>query len=348
MMKAYFAYLTGTPFENGAASGRHYKEGLQSIAPRFAEKMNNPVYAAATKRILELTEGALPVYVEECRGRAAGAGLDFEVFWAMMCTELNRLSSGCTSMVAKRADGSAVIAHNEDEEDLPGFLSIAKIKTDYGWWCTSDIYNMPFGNGYSWNSHGILKTINYTHEPVPDPTCIPRYFAQRHISEASSLEDFKKRCLEFKWGSGFHAFVVDAKTGEAMSVEGSIDGMNFVMVDRFAVHTNHYLYGHYKDNICTSGNGNHTVFRRLFAMDKLRNLIDSGADPDVGSLRDILNFRDPQGRDEYSLFLPYKESGNVTIGGIGFDTRCPDKIDLLFQPLGERYCANWDLSDILG
>ena len=346
-MKAHFAYLCGTPFENGEASGKYYKDGLQNYAAPFAVKMENPVYAAATRRILELTQSSLSVYVEECRGRAKGAGLDFEVFWAMMCTELNRLTSGCTSLVVKRDDGSVVIAHNEDEEDLEGYLSIAKIKTDYGFWCTSDIYNMPFGNGFSWNSHGILKTINYTHEPVPDVTKIPRYFAQRHISEASSIEDFKRRCTEFKWASGFHAFVVDANTGEAMSAEGSIDGMNFKMIDDFAVHTNHYLYGHYEGNVCTSGHGNHTVFRYLCAKDKLRTLLDSGADIDMNNLRDILNFRDPQKRDDLSLFLPYKDSGNVTIAGVGFDTKTPNKIDLLFQPLGERYLANWDLSDVL-
>ncbi len=346
-MKATFVYLDGTPFENGKRSGELYREGLQRYAPKFEARLNDPVYRAATIRILELTEEAFPVYVEECRGRAEGAELPFETFWAMMCTELNRITTGCTSILVKREDGSTVIAHNEDDEDLEGYLSIAKIKTDYGYFCTSDIYNMPFGNGYSWNSHGIMKTINYMHDPLPIAIAIPRYFAQRHISEASSIEDFIERSKAAKWGSGFHAFVFDRNTGEAVSVECSTEGLEVKRIDSYAVHSNHYLLGKYKDNVQTSGHGNYTVFRYLFTKDKVRDLIESKTPITMENLREILNFRDPQGRDELSIMLPFKEDGNVTIGGISFDSNVPDKVMLHFHPQGEQHYVNYDLSDIL-
>ena len=50
------------------------------------------------------------------------------------------------------------------------------------------MYNMPFGNGVSWNSYGIVKTINYCHDEVKNLDNYPRYFLQRHISEAKSIE----------------------------------------------------------------------------------------------------------------------------------------------------------------
>ena len=37
---------------------------------------------------------------------------------------------------------------------------------DNNWFVTNDMYNMPFGNGISWNSYGIVKTINYCHDKI--------------------------------------------------------------------------------------------------------------------------------------------------------------------------------------
>ena len=51
------------------------------------------------------------------------------------------------------------------------------------------MYNMPYGNGPSWNTYGLVKTINYLHDEDHEITHLPRYFAQRHISEATSLDD---------------------------------------------------------------------------------------------------------------------------------------------------------------
>ncbi|SQB91640.1 carcinine hydrolase/isopenicillin-N N-acyltransferase family protein [Clostridium tetanomorphum] len=53
---------------------------------------------------------------------------------------------------------------------------------------------MPFGNAFSYNSHGIVKTINYCYSKDVNIEGIPRYFIQRYISEATSLDDFIRRC----------------------------------------------------------------------------------------------------------------------------------------------------------
>jgi hypothetical protein len=46
----------------------------------------------------------------------------------------------------------------------------------------------------SWNSYGIVKTINYCHDENINLDNYPRYFAQRHLTEAKSIDDLIMRC----------------------------------------------------------------------------------------------------------------------------------------------------------
>ena len=67
-----------------------------------------------------------------------------------------------------------------------------------------------FGNAFSYNSSGIIKTINYCHSEGSKFRRYSRYFIQRHITRGNIHRGFYKRCTILKIGrhEGFHAITL--------------------------------------------------------------------------------------------------------------------------------------------
>jgi hypothetical protein len=71
----------------------------------------------------------------------------------------------------------------------------------------------------SWNSYGIVKTVNYCHDEDINLDNLPRYFSQRHLTEAKSIDEMISRCKEMKVASGFHINAIDINNNIAVSIE---------------------------------------------------------------------------------------------------------------------------------
>ena len=178
---------------------------------------------------------------------------------------------------------------------------------------------MPFGNGVSWNSYGIVKTINYCHDDNIDTNNYPRYFLQRHISEATSIDDLIKRCKEMKVASGFHVNAIDINNNVAVSIEVYSDSIDVEYIDDYYVHSNHFIHNDYSLSQVTD-NGSNSIFR----LNKCNELLKY---KEINEIKAILSYRSKENKFENSV-LQTKEDPYMTLFNFSFDTDNKNKIYL--------------------
>ena len=283
--------LQYSPYQNGKISGEYFKKNVKidienikikidkniEIKEKIEEQFNN----------LKLT---FPKYYDEVIGKADGLGIEHIIYFAMLCPEIMNLNlEHCTT----------IISHNEDDKYMEGNFCLSKVKIDDdNWFITNDMYNMPFGNGVSWNSYGILKTINYCHDDDTNINYIPRYFSQRHISEAKSINDLIKRCKEMKVASGYNVNAIDTKNNIAVSIE---------------VH-----------------NGSNSIFRFDMAKKMLHRF-----NKDIEEINKILEYRSVENKF-FNSILQTKEDPYETIFNISYDVENSSKVFLKILLLTPR------------
>ena len=246
-MKTDILYLNNTPYENGKLSGEYFRKNvIINLEEINNVLLNNDIKNQIVSQLDNL-KNEYPKYYDETIGKADGLGIDRLTYFAIMCPEIADIKfEHCTTIMCKKGNGSFIISHNEDGDYIEGNFCLSKVKIDNdNWFLTNDMYNMPFGNGISWNSYGIVKTINYCHDDNVDIKNHPRYFLQRHISEARSIDDLIKRCKEMKVASGFHVNAIDINNNVAVSIEVYSDSIDVEYIDDYYVHSNHFIHKDY-------------------------------------------------------------------------------------------------------
>ena len=296
-MKTTILTLNQTPYENGKTSGKYFKSVLNPEILKDTPLKKRPELKEKCIHMMHRLQKEYPDYYDETIGKADGLGMDRVDYFSIMCPELFNFGfEHCTTIITKKENGHFVLSHNEDDNYIEQNFCLSKVYTDeQNWFMTNDMFNMPFGNGISYNSHGIIKTINYTHEEDVHPDELPRYYGQRHISEASSLDDLIERCKEMKTGSGFHVTAIDTNTMEAVSIEVYPDSISIIPVENWYVHTNHYIHNTHKDNPKTD-QGSNSIFRLHKATELIQN-----AEKSVEAIQKILKYRNPENRFDQSI-----------------------------------------------
>lgn len=340
-MKTQILYLNEDSYNNGKISGEYFKEIIKESVQYYKEKLNDKHYKNKVIGLLTKLQNEFPQYYEEIKGKADGAKVEFLEYFAMMCPELLKLKSHCTTIMCKKSNGKFIISHNEDDDYKEGNFCISKVKTLDGWFATNDTYNMPFGNGFSWNSSGIIKTINYTHEPNINIENLPRYISQRHISEAKSIEDLIKRCNELRPASGYHVNAIDIRNNIAVSIEVYPDDIDIEYIDEFYIHSNHYIHSKYKNNIQTDEESN-SVFR----LKKARQLFKELTDVNMSNIKNILDYRSPEDKFEKSIFQTEKDP-YITGMNFSFDNDSNKKIKIYVYPNKEILTFDYELKNML-
>lgn len=321
-MKTVFLDLNGTPYENGKKSGEYFNRVVSDVEKNkiFAFKKEEAVLQKCDILLNRLKE-EYPRYYMEVKGKAEGLNMPVSDYFALLCPELFHVGfDHCTSIICRKENGKFLLLHNEDDYYRENNFCMSKVKiNDEHWFITNDMINMPFGNGFSWNSYGIVKTINYCHEENFDLDGLPRYFGQRHISEASSLEDLIKRCKEMKVASGFHVNALDIYQNRAVSVEVYPDEVSVKWIENKYVHTNHYIHDRFKDDP-KADQGSNSFFR----LEKASALL-KGAEKEIVSIRNILYYRSPEDRFDNSIFQK-EEDAYLTLANIAVDAEHPNQV----------------------
>lgn len=314
MMKTMILQLDQSPYKNGKKSGAYFKKTMDEKALQKALRKEEQLeWNSQYESLLQRLKKEYPVYYAEILGKAESLQVDFKEYFMLLCPELRQIKNEqCTTVVCKKENGHCLICHNEDDQYIEGNFCLAKIKTGEGrWFVTNDMVNMPFGNGVSWNSDGIVKTINYTHEEKVNDKELPRYFLQRHLSEASSIQDLIQRCEEMKRASGFHVNAIDVNKQEAVSIEVYKEGIDVEKIDDFYVHSNHYMHKEYAQGVKTD-EGSNSLFRLHQADTMMKK-----ADKEKENVKKILDYRGVD--NEHSIFQD-ENAQQRTIFNFMYDT----------------------------
>ena len=340
-MKTKILQLNGSPYENGRKSGEFFKGVFERNISNFNkgyEQMKKYDY------LLNLLNREYPKYYDEIVGKADGFGVKIEDYFHILCPEISELyEEHCSTIMCRRSNGSWIICHNEDDDYIEGNFYLSKVKIDdKNWFVTNDMFNMPFGNGFSWNSYGLIKTINYCHEDTYNLDYLPRYFSQRHISEASSIDDLIYRCRDMKIASGYHVNAIDINTNTAVSVEVYGDSISVQYIDDSYVHTNHYIHGS-RINTPSVEEGSNSVFRLRKATELLNNIgVD---DRNVKSIKRILDYRGKDDSFESSIYQNMSDP-YITLANISFDTEFADKVNIVTYATGKPEKLELDYNTI--
>lgn len=335
--------LNGTPYENGKKSGEFFKERLNLDIKNIEEKLYSNI---SIKEMVEYQFSKLkedfPKYYEEVIGKADGLNLDRLVYFSIMCPEIIDLNfEHCTTVVYRKNNGKFMISHNEDDDYISGNFCLSKVKiNDKNWFITNDMYNMPFGNGVSFNSYGIVKTINYCHNDNSIANYTPRYFSQRHISESSSIDDLIKRCKEIKNASGYHVTAIDINKNVAVSVEVFNDSIDVLYIDDCFVHSNHFLRGEYA-NKPSLDDGSNSCFRYEKARELLLNM-------DIKCLTDLKSILDYRSKDDtfFESILQTKKDPYETIFNFSYDTENKEKVFLDAYAVGKKVALDYNIDGV--
>ena len=302
-MKTDILYLNNSPYENGKLSGEYFRKNVIINLEKINNVLlNNDIKNQIVKQLDNL-KNEYPKYYDETIGKADGLGIDRLTYFAIMCPEIADINfEHCTTIMCKKDNGNFIISHNEDDDYIESNFCLSKVRIDdENWFVTNDMYNMPFGNGISWNSYGIVKTINYCHDDNINLDNYSRYYLQRHISESKSIDDLINRCREMKVASGFHVNAIDINNNVAVSI------------DEYYIHSNHFIHKDYLVNQKTDS-GSNSIFR----LNKAKELFESN-NKDLNSIKNILAYRSKENKFDNSI-LQTIDDPYITLFNFSFDT----------------------------
>lgn len=312
-MKIKKLYLNSSDYENGKKSGTYFRKFIQKEIAVYSNLLKDPQIKGQCLKLSKKLEKLYPKYYNEVLGKADGAKVDFDAYFLMLCPELYEGKEHCTTIICKNKNGKFMLTHNEDDCYEKGNSCLSKISTVDGWFATNDIYNMPFGNGYTWNSYGIIKTINYCYDPKPNKNNLSRYFSQRHISEATSINDLIKRCKELKTASGYHINALDIIHNIAVSIEVFSNSVDVKFIDDHSIHSNHFLRGKFSTKPIIEENSN-----SIFRLNKANQLFTNLSERTISNIYKILMYRSDEDKFENSI-LQTKGDPYLTGQNFSFD-----------------------------
>jgi len=252
-------YAQGSHYEIGRQVGEHRRDVIRLTLDTYrglfrseAARLDIHSWEEATRharKYLPFAEESVPQYVEELRGVADGAGLDFNDLLVLNCMEAlteDALHRGCTSLAAApelTADGSLLVGHNEDwlpedfesvyliharPDDEPAFLAIT-----YG----GLLPNIGF------NQYGIAQCCDSVY-PNDARIGVPRIFVSRAVLAAKTPAGAIQAALNRRRAAGYNHLIAHA-SGEIYNLE--VSARNFELIyamDGLAAHTNHYISRH--------------------------------------------------------------------------------------------------------
>lgn len=337
-MKTDILYLNKTSYENGKISGEYFKDRISLNLKNINNILKDNNIKNKIIHHFDKLKEEYPNYYDETIGKADGLGIDKLVYFAIMCPEISDINfEHCTTIICKKGNGKFIISHNEDDDYVKGNFCLSKVRIDdNNWFVTNDMYNMPFGNGISWNSFGIVKTINYCHNENTNVSDYSRYYLQRHISEAKSIDDLIKRCKDMKVASGFHVNAIDINNNVAVSIEVYTDGIDVEYINNYYIHTNHFIHKNYLENQSTD-NGSNSIFR-LSKSEQLFKMTNR----DLNSIKNILDYRSKDNKFDSSI-LQTMDDPYITLFNFSFDTEFENIIYLNSYTNNEQLELNYNL-----
>ncbi len=241
--------VSGSAFAMGEQHGRQaaaligrYLEWIDRLTGKPRE-----VLRANAMRFVPVIEAFSPLYMEEVRGLAAGAGIPLAD--AMLCQTraeaAQQWEGGCTALAITRSgtiDGRAIAGQNQDlESEYEAVGIVLKVRPDDGR-PRAVMFTFAGQLGYAGvNEHGLCNFVNALYNFRWQPG-LPTYPVRRALLEQRSVGDCVELLQRVRTCSAVNLLLADG-AGAIADVEVRPEGVA-VFADDHAdrrLHTNHYV-----------------------------------------------------------------------------------------------------------
>lgn len=251
--------LKGTPYRRGLTHGQSLKLEIHELVQRWKADLEKTYSVPATtyiQRLLEATdfqpaiERWTPGLLDEVRGIADGAGIDFQTMYAFQLIDETWVMSAdldlskCTSIAARRRGGSpAFVAQNVDIPTFyHGFQTVLRIEAsaDEPGSLVFTIPGVLALNGL--NDRSVAVCVNAVQQLAYSAKGLPVDFVIRGILRQKTYEDAVRFLKEIQPAAPQNYVIGGSK--EAASFERSANRMaEFIPFEgaEFTYHTNHPL-----------------------------------------------------------------------------------------------------------
>ena len=251
--------LRGTPYERGQIHGRSLKPEIQDLVKRWKTNIEKTYSVPATtyiQRLLEATdfqpaiERWTPGLLDEVRGIADGAGIDFPTMYAFQLIDETWVMgddlglSKCTAIAARRrGDSPALVAQTLDIPTFyHGYRTVLRIEgsADEPGALIFTIPGVVAANGL--NDRSVAVCVNAVTQLAYSAKGLPVDFAVRGILRQKTYQDAVRFLKEIQPAAPQNYVIGGPK--EAAGFERSANRMvEFIPFEgaEFTYHTNHPL-----------------------------------------------------------------------------------------------------------
>lgn len=311
---------SGTPYQIGQQHGRGAKaqvQGSLSFYNDFFRKKANMSWPEACNFAVEfvpMLTASWPLYIEEMKGVADGAGVEFASILALnVRTEIayGMASDGCTAFSWK-TDSASFLAQNWDwDTDQSPNIICLHIKQD-----SIPAIHMMTEAGIlgkiGLNSSGVGVTLNAVQAKGVDYNRLPCHLALRTVLESTSREEAASKLLRAGVASSCHITIADAESG-AIGLECSaFDIVELPMSDAgICTHSNHFVRPHVTE-------GRVYLQDSLFRLDRVQELLKSSMEePSMKNLTAVL--KDEKNYPQAICRAPTEKSTMATLFSVVMD-----------------------------
>jgi hypothetical protein len=227
-------------FELGTILGKKFGGFARQKIDENSRQSDWLIRLERAKKYLDITERYFPEYVEELRGYAEGAEVDFLSIWTLSLEDetYEELRGKCTTIVTNKGK---LIAHNEDwaKDSENNICLLHKKVGDNTTILELYYFNTLGGNAISINSHGFTVSINsLTHTDAK--LGMPRNVITRFLSETKDPEKDFLKLKNFPRGLGSNFNIINQE-GKIWNIESGGVSVTIALPQTPYVHTNHYL-----------------------------------------------------------------------------------------------------------
>jgi len=222
---------------------RNYQR-LFAVLPGFKSTWAQAIVHA--RKYLPFAEEAMPQYVDELRGLAAGAQVSFDEVLVCNCFEEltdDMLFEKCTTLAftaEHTADGHVLLGHTEDWLPIDReWQYVVRARPDDEPAFISPVYGGLLPN-VGFNADGLAQCINTVY-PNDARVGIPRLFIGRHVLAAPRMGVAVQRALHPRRAAGYNHVLAD-DNGELYNLETTAQFSDLLYAaDGWLAHTNSYL-----------------------------------------------------------------------------------------------------------
>jgi len=239
-------------FELGEKIGRNFRHQIQLGIKRrkkWLAKLKNFAQEKPKERILPFLSSLkehFPQYLDELKGIAHGAELDFNLLFILnLNPELGAMmrkakETNCSTIMVKAQD-KILLGHNEDgSEKYLDLMFLLKARTPKGEFLVLTYPGIIPGNGPGINNYGIIHTCNFIGSKNWQEG-VPRYFIDRAMLEAKNMKQAIKTASHPARAYSQAHNLVSVSENRAVLVESSVNKVAVKEIKGVQIHTNHYL-----------------------------------------------------------------------------------------------------------